>query len=136
MTSAIATQDLVKKFYRVTAVDQLNLEIPEGAIYALVGPNGAGKTTAIKILMNIFPPTSGRAEVLRADSRGWPARRSRRSVMYPRIRNCRVGCGWGSSLPTCVPSIPPGTRIWRKPWLSNTPCRWSAPWESCRAACG
>jgi len=68
MTSAISTHDLVKKFRRVTAVNNLNLEVPEGAIYALVGPNGAGKTTAIKVLMNIFPPTSGRAEVLGTDS--------------------------------------------------------------------
>jgi ABC-2 type transport system ATP-binding protein len=69
MTSAICTHDLVKKFYRVTAVHHLNLEVPEGSIYALVGPNGAGKTTAIKILMNIFPPTSGCAEILGTDSR-------------------------------------------------------------------
>jgi ABC-2 type transport system ATP-binding protein len=68
MNSAIRTHDLVKKFYRVTALDHLNLDVPEGAIYALVGPNGAGKTTAIKVLMNIFPPTSGRAEVLGTDS--------------------------------------------------------------------
>jgi ABC-2 type transport system ATP-binding protein len=68
MNSAIRTHDLVKKFRRVTAVDHLDLDVPEGAIYALVGPNGAGKTTAIKVLMNIFPPTSGRAEVLGTDS--------------------------------------------------------------------
>ncbi len=68
MSSAIRTHDLGKKFRRVTALDNLNLDVPEGAIYALVGPNGAGKTTAIKVLMNIFPPTSGRAEVLGADS--------------------------------------------------------------------
>jgi ABC-2 type transport system ATP-binding protein len=68
MSSAIQTHDLVKKFHRVTAVDRLNLDVPEGAIYALVGPNGAGKTTAIKVLMNIFPATSGRAEVLGTDS--------------------------------------------------------------------
>jgi len=53
----------------VDAVNGLDLEVPEGAIYALVGPNGAGKTTAIKVLMNIFQPTSGRAEVLGTDSR-------------------------------------------------------------------
>ncbi len=68
MKSAIRTENLVKKFRRVTALNQLNLDVPDGAIYALVGPNGAGKTTAIKILMNIFPPTSGRAEVLGTDS--------------------------------------------------------------------
>ena len=68
MSSAIRTENLVKKFRKVTALDGVNLEVPEGAIYALVGPNGAGKTTAIKVLMNIFPATSGRAEVLGTDS--------------------------------------------------------------------
>ena len=68
MNSAIRTEHLAKKFYRVEALRDLNLDVPTGAIYALVGPNGAGKTTAIKILMNIFPATSGRAEVLGTDS--------------------------------------------------------------------
>lgn len=67
--SAIRTENLVKKFRRVRALAGMNLDVPEGAIYALVGPNGAGKTTAIKILMNIFRATSGRAEVLGIDSR-------------------------------------------------------------------
>jgi len=49
MNSAIRTYELAKKFYKVTAVDGLNLDVPEAAIYALVGPNGAGKTTAIKV---------------------------------------------------------------------------------------
>jgi ABC-2 type transport system ATP-binding protein len=69
MSSAIRTEQLAKRFFRVEALRDLNLEVPAGAIYALVGPNGAGKTTAIKILMNIFPATSGRAEVLGSDSR-------------------------------------------------------------------
>jgi len=67
-TEVIRTENLTKKFGRLTAVDALNLEVPEGALYALVGPNGAGKTTTIKMLMNIFEPTDGRAEVLGVDS--------------------------------------------------------------------
>ncbi len=66
--SAIRTENLIKKFRRVEALNGLDLDVPEGAVYALVGPNGAGKTTAIKILMNIFGPTSGRAEVLGVES--------------------------------------------------------------------
>jgi len=69
MSSPISAENLKKRFRRVDAVNGLDLEVPEGAIYALVGPNGAGKTTAIKVLMNIFQPTSGRAEVLGTDSR-------------------------------------------------------------------
>jgi ABC-2 type transport system ATP-binding protein len=68
MNSAIRTEHLEKRFHRVEALRDLNLDVPTGAIYALVGPNGAGKTTTIKILMNIFPATSGRAEVLGTDS--------------------------------------------------------------------
>ena len=54
MSSALMT--LSKSFRHTHAVEKLNLEIPEGAIFALVGPNGAGKTTAIKTLMNILSP--------------------------------------------------------------------------------
>jgi ABC-2 type transport system ATP-binding protein len=68
-TTVIRTENLVKKFRRVEALTGLNLEVPPGAIYALVGPNGAGKTTAIKILMNIFGATSGHAEVLGMDTK-------------------------------------------------------------------
>jgi ABC-2 type transport system ATP-binding protein len=67
--SVICTRDLSKSFRRTHALEKLNLEIPEGSIFALVGPNGAGKTTAIKTLMNILRPSAGSAEVLGTDSR-------------------------------------------------------------------
>ena len=69
MNSAIRTKNLTKQFRKVTALAGLNLDIAEGATYALVGPNGAGKTTTIKILMNIFRPSGGAAEILGVDSR-------------------------------------------------------------------
>jgi ABC-2 type transport system ATP-binding protein len=69
MTSAIRTQSLSKRFGRTLVLDGLDLDIPEGSIYGLVGPNGVGKTTTIKILMNIFAPTSGHCQVFGADSR-------------------------------------------------------------------
>ena len=71
MTHAIQIQDLGKTFglrSRTEALAHLNLTVPTGAIYALVGANGAGKTTVIKILMNIFPPTAGHAQLLGTDS--------------------------------------------------------------------
>jgi ABC-2 type transport system ATP-binding protein len=69
MTAVIQTDSLTKRFRKVCALDHLSLEVPEGAIYALVGPNGAGKTTGIKVLMNLIPATSGRAEVLGMDTK-------------------------------------------------------------------
>jgi ABC-2 type transport system ATP-binding protein len=69
MTRVIHTECLTKKYHRLAALDQVNLEVQEGAIYALVGQNGAGKTTTIKILMNLISASQGSAEVLGTDSR-------------------------------------------------------------------
>jgi ABC-2 type transport system ATP-binding protein len=69
MNPAIHTEQLTKRFGRLTAVDHINLDVPEGALYALVGQNGAGKTTAIKVLMNLIAATHGAATVLGTDSR-------------------------------------------------------------------
>ena len=69
MTAVIRTDALTKKYYRVVALDRVNFEVQEGAVYALVGQNGAGKTTAIKILMNLISPSQGTAQVLGTDSR-------------------------------------------------------------------
>jgi ABC-2 type transport system ATP-binding protein len=65
----IRTENLSRSFGRTAALAQVSLTVPEGAIYALVGANGAGKTTLIKLLMNIFRPTAGSAQVLGIDSR-------------------------------------------------------------------
>lgn len=48
----------------VKALDNLNLEVYRGEIFGIIGPNGSGKTTAIKILLGLLFPTSGRAYVL------------------------------------------------------------------------
>jgi ABC-2 type transport system ATP-binding protein len=68
MNSTIQTQNLTKRFGHTEVLRGIDLAVPEGAIYALVGANGAGKTTMIKLMMNIFRPTSGHADVLGIDS--------------------------------------------------------------------
>lgn len=69
MSAPLRTERLTKTFRHVDALLDLTIEVPEGAVFALVGPNGAGKTTAIKALLKIHRPTSGYAEVLGVDSR-------------------------------------------------------------------
>ena len=64
MTSLVDTQLLTKRYRGTVALEGVTLSIPAGSIYALVGANGAGKTTLIKLMMNIIPPSSGRATVL------------------------------------------------------------------------
>jgi ABC-2 type transport system ATP-binding protein len=68
MNSAIDTHQLIKSFGRTEALRSVDLQVPEGAIYALVGANGAGKTTLIKLLMNIRRPTAGISRMLGINS--------------------------------------------------------------------
>jgi len=60
----VETRGLTKKFGRFEAVENLDLGVPEGSVFALIGPNGAGKTTAIRLLMNILRADRGQATVL------------------------------------------------------------------------
>jgi ABC-2 type transport system ATP-binding protein len=69
MQYAIETDRLSRRFGRIEAVRDFTLQVPSGSVFALVGPNGAGKTTLIKTVMNLMPPTSGRASLLGVDSR-------------------------------------------------------------------
>ena len=64
MKNAIETKDLTKVYNNnFTAVNSLNLKIPDGSIFGMLGPNGAGKTTTIKMLTCLIQPTSGQAIV-------------------------------------------------------------------------
>ena len=60
---AIKTVNLVKKYKNILAVDNLNLDIRQGEVFALLGVNGAGKTTTLKILSCLTKPTSGEVVV-------------------------------------------------------------------------
>ena len=60
---AIKTMGLVKGYQNITAVDNLNMLIRQGELFALLGVNGAGKTTTIKMLSCLTKPTAGDALV-------------------------------------------------------------------------
>lgn len=61
--NAIQTHALTRCFKEKTAVDALELTVPEGELFALLGVNGAGKTTTIKLLSGLLAPTAGDAEI-------------------------------------------------------------------------
>lgn len=56
---SIETKNLTKKFKDKIAVNEVNLKINQGELFALLGTNGAGKTTTIKMLSGLILPTSG-----------------------------------------------------------------------------
>jgi ABC-2 type transport system ATP-binding protein len=67
MSFAVETQNLVKIFGNIRALDGLSLKINQGEIFGLIGPNGAGKTTALRIISTLLLPTSGSAKVFGLD---------------------------------------------------------------------
>lgn len=64
---------LTRRFGGFTAVDNISLRVPSGAILALLGPNGAGKTTTVRMLAGLLAPTEGEATVAGVDVRRNPA---------------------------------------------------------------
>jgi ABC-2 type transport system ATP-binding protein len=52
-------KDVVKEYGNYTALNKVNITVPEGSIYGLLGPNGAGKTTLMRIINQITAPDSG-----------------------------------------------------------------------------
>ena len=62
--NTITITNLSKKYGGFTAVDNLNLTIRQGELFALLGVNGAGKTTTIKMLSCLIKPTVGDAVLL------------------------------------------------------------------------
>jgi ABC-2 type transport system ATP-binding protein len=64
MADAIVLRKLTKTFGETVAVRDLDLVVPEGALYGVIGPNGAGKTTLIRIILSILFADSGEVSVL------------------------------------------------------------------------
>jgi ABC-2 type transport system ATP-binding protein len=60
----VETRRVAKRFGRFEAIEDLDLAVPEGAVFALVGANGAGKSTTLRMLMNILRPDRGDITVL------------------------------------------------------------------------
>jgi len=63
----IEVTNLTRKFGKFTAVDSISFDVYEGEIFGFLGANGAGKTTAIKMLIGLLAPTSGKATVAGCD---------------------------------------------------------------------
>ncbi len=59
----IETEELTKMFGDFTAVNAISFEVKKGEIFGFLGANGAGKTTAMKMLIGILSPSSGKAKV-------------------------------------------------------------------------
>ena len=59
MTSVLKIENLTKRYGRITAVDNLSLEVHQGSVFGILGPNGSGKTTTLGIILDVINRTSG-----------------------------------------------------------------------------
>ena len=63
MGEILRCTNLVKKYGKITALNEISLTLEEGKIVGLLGPNGSGKTTLIKLINGLLTPTSGEVTV-------------------------------------------------------------------------
>ena len=68
METAVRMRGVTKTFGPMTAVEQLDLDVPRGGLYGFIGPNGAGKTTTLRMLMSILLPDAGEISILQRAS--------------------------------------------------------------------
>ena len=64
---AVSLSGLTKRFGRVTAVDDVSLDVPSGGVFGLLGPNGSGKTTLLSVVSGFMRPTDGKVTLFGHD---------------------------------------------------------------------
>jgi ABC-2 type transport system ATP-binding protein len=65
----VHTEHLTKRYGKLLAVDDLNLDVYKGEIFGFLGPNGSGKSTTIGMMLGLITPTSGTVELFGSDIR-------------------------------------------------------------------
>ena len=81
----VSTRGLTKRYGSLTALDQLDLDVPRGSVFGIIGPNGAGKSTTFAILATLLRPTAGTATVCGADPTHHPKQVRKRLGYMPDV---------------------------------------------------
>ena len=75
MTALLTVEHLSVRFGGVTAIDDLSIAVPDGALLGLIGPNGAGKTTAMRAITGVIRPDAGEIRLSGRNLTGLPTHR-------------------------------------------------------------
>lgn len=97
--SVLSIRNLHKEYGKITAVNQLNLDIERGSVFGLLGPNGSGKTTTLGMILDVIKPTSG-SYAWFEDGQGHEHRKRIGSILekpnfYPNfsaVHNLKIAC--------------------------------------------
>jgi manganese/zinc/iron transport system ATP- binding protein len=106
---AIAVHDLTLAYQDKAVLWDIDIEIPQGVLVAIVGPNGAGKTTLLKAILGLLKPASGQVQVM-----GLPYKQQRHVVGYvPQ----RTSVDW--DFPTTVRDVVMMVRYGQMGWFGR-----------------
>lgn len=84
---SVELRGVTKRYNEIVAVNNINLNINHGEIFALLGPNGSGKSTTLKMLMGLLQPTAGSISVLGIDVQKDPVAVKRQVGYVPESPN-------------------------------------------------
>lgn len=133
-------QGLYKKFGNYHALDGLDMELKDGALFGFVGPNGAGKTTTIKIMTGLLKPDQGSVEQDGQDMLADPKSLQKQIGYVPdhfgMYDNLKVSEYMGFLRPAIIwrasqPENGHGVSWNRWVWATG----WIPMWTDCRAGC-
>src|SRR5450631_2317219 len=79
---SIALRGVAKQFGEFAAVENINLDVPSGALIALLGPSGCGKTTLLRIIAGLETPDRGQVLFDGKDATSWPIRDRRVGFVF------------------------------------------------------
>ena len=82
MTLAVEFAGVSRHFGAVLAVDQVTLQVPEGAFFAMLGPSGSGKTTCLRLISGFEQPTAGTIRIFGADTGQVPPNRRNVNTVF------------------------------------------------------
>lgn len=85
--NAVELKNVTKRYNEIVAVNNIDLTINPGEIFALLGPNGSGKSTTLKMLMGLVQPTAGSVNVLGLDVQKEPVAVKRQVGYVPESPN-------------------------------------------------
>ena len=139
--SPSASAGVVKRFGAITAVDGLDLEVPEGTCVGLLGPNGAGKSTTMQLLTAQAIADEGEIKVLGYELPGESKQARAEMGVVPQLDNLDTTLTVEQNLRVFALPLPRAARAsaarrssarWRSPTWPTAATRAST---SCRAAC-
>jgi sulfate/thiosulfate transport system ATP-binding protein len=79
---SILLRGIAKQFGEFAAVENINLDVPSGALIALLGPSGCGKTTLLRIIAGLETPDRGQVLFDGKDATSWPIRDRRVGFVF------------------------------------------------------